>query len=441
VQSRREALADPNAEVTGAVVEIDDPELGVIRQPGPPVLFEGSTPRIPEPAPRLGGDVASFDAREAQRRGGGGRLSAPLEGIRVLDLTSFIAGPLCPMLLADLGADVIKVEAPAGDPFRLATFGFEGWNRGKRSLVLDLKREAGREAFLRLVERSDVVVENFRPRVMERLGLGYSRLSELNPRLVYTSISGFGPRGPEAERPGFDPVMQARSGFSRAQGGDDEPVLHQVAYTDYMTGTLAAFATAAALFDRARSGKGRCVEASLFRTSSAMQAAEMVECAGRMPPAHGGRDLLGRSASDRCYEARDGWIFIAANDERQVRALCRILDIDVDPNAVVTADAQGEVAVRLAEAVATRERKRLLADLRGASVPAAPCLTFAEVFTDQGLRRSGLIRDLDHPRLGRISATGPYLGFSQTPCMPPRPAPALDEHGAEILAEAGLRER
>jgi crotonobetainyl-CoA:carnitine CoA-transferase CaiB-like acyl-CoA transferase len=441
VQSRREALAEPNAEVTGAVVEVDDPALGRIRQPGAPVVFEGSTARISKPVPGLGGDAAGFAEREPLGRGRGGRLSSPLEGIRVLDLTSFIAGPLCPMLLADLGADVVKVEAPAGDPFRVASFGFEGWNRGKRALVLDLKSEADRERFLRLVERSDVVVENFRPRVMERLGLGYSRLSERNPRIVYTSISGFGQHGPESEQPGFDPVMQARSGLSRAQGGDDEPVLHQVAYTDYMTGTLAAFATATALFEREQPGRGRRVDVSLFRTSFAMQAAEMVEHDGKMPQTDGGRDLIGRSASYRGYAARDGWIFVAANDARQVSALYAVLGVDLDPAAALAADPRGEVAARIAGAIAARERARLLADLREASVPAAPCLTFAEVFEDEGLRGSGLIRDLDHPRLGRISGTGPYLWFSQTPCIPPRPAPALDEQGAEILAEAGLQER
>src|SRR5439155_820123 len=172
---------------------------------------------------------------------------ACLEGIRVLDLSNFIAGPFCPLLLAELGADVVKVEAPGGDPFRFQLFGFVGWNRGKRSLVLDLKRAPGHEVFLDLVRRADVVVENFRPGVMDRLGIGWDHLARLNARLVHVSITGYGSSGPLAALPGFDPIFQARSGFAAAQGGDDAPVLHMIAYNDYCAGALGALATVAAL--------------------------------------------------------------------------------------------------------------------------------------------------------------------------------------------------
>src|SRR5262249_34260729 len=158
-----------------------------------------------------------------------------LAGIRVLDLASFIAGPFCPMLLADLGADVVKVESPDGDPFRMTLFGFVGWNRGKRSLVLDLKRAGGREVFLDLARSADVVVDNFRAGVMERLGIGWETLAALNSRLIHTSITGYGSTGPLASLPGFDPIFQARSGLMLAQGGD-EPVFHMVAFTDHMAG-------------------------------------------------------------------------------------------------------------------------------------------------------------------------------------------------------------
>ncbi len=158
--------------------------------------------------------------------------------MRVLDLTSFIAGPFCPLLLADLGADVVKIETTEGDPFRMAAFGFVGWNRGKRSLVLDLKRAEGRDVFLDLARAADVVVDNFRGGVMERLGIGWDRLSAENPRLVHTSITGYGTTGPLACLPGFDPVFQARSGLMLAQGGD-EPVFHMIAYNDYWRGRSA----------------------------------------------------------------------------------------------------------------------------------------------------------------------------------------------------------
>src|SRR5207244_4512311 len=183
------------------------------------------------------------------------------------------AGPFCPMLLADLGAEVLKIESADGDPFRLAAFGFVGWNRGKRSLVLDLKRAEGREVFLDLARRADVVVDNFRAGVMERLGLGWETLRGVNPRLIHTSITGYGSSGPLATRPGFDPIFQACSGLMAAQGGADDPVFHLIAYTDYSAGALGALATVAALLARERTGRGQRVDVSLFRTSYVMQAA------------------------------------------------------------------------------------------------------------------------------------------------------------------------
>jgi len=443
VQSRREALAEPAASLGGIVIEIDDPELGPIRQPGAPVEFAGARARVPTPAPRLDRDAAPrFTAHRAAVARASGRVTAPLGGIRVLDLTSFIAGPLCPMLLADLGAEVVKIESTSGDPFRVATYGFEGWNRGKRSVVLDLKRDRGSKAFLRLVESADVVVENFRPAVMPALGLGYETLKTINPRLVYTAISGFGPDGPEAARPGFDPILQARSGLCRAQGGDgaeDEPVLHQVAYTDYMTGTLAAFATVAAVYEREHSGVGRRVDASLYRTSFAMQAAELVECAGRMPAVRGARDRIGTSAFERAYATRDGWVFVAAHEPRAASTLLSVLEIETSPRRGAEDDgSNGAVAQRIAAAVAASSSESLLARLAAAGIAATPCLTFDDVLTSGALRRCGLICDVEHPALGTLSETGPFLRFSQTPCVAPRPAPALGEATAEILSRAGL---
>jgi crotonobetainyl-CoA:carnitine CoA-transferase CaiB-like acyl-CoA transferase len=443
VQSRREALEEPSAALSGVVIEVDDPDIGSMRQVGAPVLFAGTLPRVSGLAPRLDAGAAPRFAQRTRAPVGRGAVVvavepttlAPLAGIRVLDLTSFIAGPLCPMLLADLGADVVKIEAASGDPFRVATFAFEGWNRGKRSLVLDLKSAVGAKAFLRLVERADVVVENFRPTVMPRLGLGYEILKKSNPRLIYTAVSGFGAEGPEAARPGFDPVMQARCGLCRAQGGDDEPVLHQVAYTDYMTGTLAAFATVAALHERGH--VGRRVDVSLYRTAFAMQAAEMVECGGRMPEARGGRDLLGRFAVYRAYATRDGWIFIAASESGEASALLALFAVARDISAHGQA-ADGPTAQRIAAVLAQTSSAAALERLAAAGVPATRCLTFADVFESAALRRTGLIGDVDHPRLGTISQTGPFLRFSQTPCVPLRPAPALGEHGAEVLCEAGF---
>src|SRR5206468_9996778 len=237
---------------------------------------------------------------------------------------SFIAGPFCPMLLADLGAEVLKIEPADGDPFRMAAFGFVGWNRGKRSLVLDLKRAEGRDVFLDLARRDDVVVDNFRGGVMERLGLGWETLRGVNPRLVHTSVTGWGSSGPRAARPGFDPIFQACSGLMQAQGGADDPVFHMIAYTDYAAGTLGALATVAALLARGRTGRGQRVDVSLFRTSYVMQAAEMILAAAYPPAPAGGRDFLGPGACRRLYACGDGWVCAAATAEAHGAALGRL---------------------------------------------------------------------------------------------------------------------
>src|SRR5581483_2920712 len=203
VRNREAAVADPDARALGLVVPMDDPVVGPTWQPGAPAGFSDTPAPAPRPAPLRGADTAAVRAEASTWR-----ITVPppaatpprscLEGIRVLDLTSFIAGPFCPMLLADLGADVVKIESADGDPSRMAAFGFVGWNRGKRSLVVDLKRPEGRDVLLDLAQRADVVVDNFRAGVMDRLGIGWDALRLANPRLIHTSITGYGSDGPLA---------------------------------------------------------------------------------------------------------------------------------------------------------------------------------------------------------------------------------------------------
>src|SRR5438034_664733 len=317
VRTREQALRDPEARALGLVVPLEDPRLGPPWQPGELALFSDTPAPRPPPAREPGADTAAVRAaapgwRRPACSPDGPTPRACLAGIHVLDLASFIAGPFCPMLLADLGAEVLKIESADGDPFRMAAFGFVGWNRGKRSLVLDLKRAEGRDVFLDLARRADVVVDNFRGGVMERLGLGWETLRGVNPRLVHTSVTGWGSSGPLAARPGFDPTFQACSGLMQAQGGADDPVFHMIAYTDYSAGTLGALATVAALLARERTGRGQRVDVSLFRTSYVMQAAEMILAAGYPPPPAGGRDFLGPGACRRLYACGDGWVCVSA---------------------------------------------------------------------------------------------------------------------------------
>src|SRR2546428_232992 len=207
----------------------------------------------------------------------------PLDGVRVVDLTSYIAGSYAAMQLADLGAAVIKVEALEGDSFRELP-GFFGWNRGKRSLAVNLKTPEGREIVHKLAERSDVVMENMRPGVAERLGVGYERLRAINPRLIYSSVTAFGSTGPDADRPGFDPIFQALGGLMTLQGFGGAPQYQRTAPTDYYTAALATQGILAELFTRERTGRGQRVETSLLRGVLALQAGGALSYPGRPRP-------------------------------------------------------------------------------------------------------------------------------------------------------------
>jgi crotonobetainyl-CoA:carnitine CoA-transferase CaiB-like acyl-CoA transferase len=396
VQSRPDYLRDP---------EVRD--AGLVRAPWEP----------PAAASIVAGAPAVRRAAAAD--------GACLEGIRVLDLTSFIAGPVCPMLLADLGADVVKVETPDGDPFRMTAYGFHGWNRGKRSLVLDLKRPQGREVLLDLAREADVLVENFRGGVMDRLGLGWDRLRAVNPALVVTSITGA--EGTLATLPGFDPIFQARSGFMTAQGGADEPVFHMIPYNDYSAGTLGALATIAALVARERDGRGQRVCTSLMRTALVDQAAHMDE------PRPGGRDHVGPRAARRLYACADGWLCIASQGADDARGLTRLAGVAV-PHATAP---DGPEADRVAAALAELGRADALDRLAALGVPAAPCLGFAGLLADAHVQANGMLVTLDDPVLGAVTLGGPLVDFERTPIRYRRPGPGHGAHSREVLVEIG----
>jgi crotonobetainyl-CoA:carnitine CoA-transferase CaiB-like acyl-CoA transferase len=397
VQDRAQYLRDAEVRAAGLVAEPFEPP--------PAAAVADGAPATVRPA---GGDDAC------------------LAGIRVLDLTSFIAGPVCPMLLADLGADVVKVETADGDPFRMTAYGFHGWNRGKRSLVLDLKRREGREVFLELVRQADVVVENFRGGVMERLDLGWERLRATNPGLVMTSITGA--EGALATLPGFDPIFQARSGFMVAQGGDGEPVFHMIPYNDYCAGTLGALATVAALVARERRRRGQRVRASLMRTALVAQAAHLHE---QRP---GGRDHLGPSAARRLYSCADGWMCVAARDADDASRLAAVVGMPV----AVDAPADGPEAERIASTFRATSRADALARLASRGVPAAPCLGFTELLDDPHVRANGMLVTLDDPTLGTVTLGGPLVDFERTPIRYRRAGPGHGAHSREVLGEAGF---
>src|SRR5258706_11999097 len=245
----------------------------------------------------------------------------PLDGVKIVDLTSYIAGSYAAMQLADLGAAVIKVEALEGDSFRELP-GFFGWNRGKRSLAVNLKTPEGRQIVHKLAERADVVMENMRPGVPERLGVGYERLSQINPRLIYSSVTAFGSSGPDSDRPGFDPVFQALGGLMTLQGFGGPPVYLRTAPADYYTAALATQGILSALFARERTGRGQRVETSLLRGALALQAGVAIDYPTKPT-------LMRDNPTYRLYQAGDSsWFFLAVGNQTFWLKLCKALELE-----------------------------------------------------------------------------------------------------------------
>ncbi|HYC21982.1 MAG TPA: CoA transferase [Candidatus Bathyarchaeia archaeon] len=470
VVDRLSFLHDEQTRASDMCIEVDDPLLGRTEQMGIPIRFARTPGAVRGPAPRLGehghrvpsdwsalpsattsapaaprARPRSFsddpgDARNLERA----RLApAALDGVRVVNLATFIAGALCPMLLADLGAEVIKVEPLEGDPFRVGTtYGFLGWNRGMRSLAVDLRREEGQQIFRELVRRADVVVDNYRAGVLERLGIDYPKLRALNPGVIHTSITGYGPSGPLAQHPCFDPIMQGRSGLVRAQGGFD-PNMYQVAYTDYATATMAAFGTVAALLarDRDPDGRGQRVETSLLNNALAMQAGFFIDYPERPPDPPGAPDMRGTSAFRRAYECRGGWLFVCAADEAERRSLLQALDLTVGEPLPAEAPRDGALAERISTALRARELEAGIAKLRAAGVPAVPCTTFPAILEHPHLVANGCWWTGPHSELGEIVQTGEVIKLSATPMRLGPTAPALGEHSVEVLREVGFDDR
>ena len=296
VQTREEWFGSETIAANQMRVELRHAELGTVEMPGVSLQM-GATPPI---APRLAEDVTVSDVVPRLPKpvpDGVVRDEAPLAGVKVLDLGVVIAGAYAGTILASLGADVVKIETPNGDPFRSYGSGFCVFNHGKRGLILDLKRHEAREVFFEMVAQADVVLDNYRLGVRERLGISYESLRKVNPRIISLSITGYGRQGPLASLPGFDPLLQAQSGLMQAQGGYGcEPVFHRIAVNDVGSAAMSAFAIVAALFARTRIGEGQEIHTSLASQSVLLQIGELTSYPGASAPAMGARDCSGASA-------------------------------------------------------------------------------------------------------------------------------------------------
>src|SRR5271165_6270969 len=378
-------------------------------------------------------------------------MPGPLHGYRIVDLTSNVAGPLGTMILGDQGADVIKVEAPdGGDATRAGgnrragfTASFLNNNRNKRSVVLDLKTAGGLQALMRLIAGADVFVQNFRPGVAERLGVGEDAVRAASPKIVYVSISGFGEKGPYAAKPAYDPVIQGFSGLATIQAGSDEarPRLLRTILPDKLTAITASQAITAALLARERTGEGQHVRLSMleavlaFMWSSDMGSQTFVSDEPERQEAASFFDLI--------YDTADGYMTVAALTDRQWTGLARVVEHPEwleDERFKTPALRQTNIDARLRltqEALLERPAAEWLERLTAAGVPCAPVLTRNEVIRHPQVQEMEIVVETEHPAAGRLRQARPGARFSATPAGIRRGAPRLGEHTEEILAELG----
>jgi crotonobetainyl-CoA:carnitine CoA-transferase CaiB-like acyl-CoA transferase len=440
VMSRQEFIDHPQTRALAMRHEIADPTIGATIQPGLTINLTATPGAItgPAPAPSTSSPAASpaqsvtIASRPPAPRG-------PLSGVLVLDFCSYIAGSYGPMILAQMGADIIKIESLEGDAFRHFGFGFLGWNAGKRGLSLDFTTPDGAAIIRELAAKADIVVENLRPGRMARYGFDYATLSALNPRLINMSVTAFGNRGPEHDQPGFDPLLQARSGVMSAQGGHHHhPVYLTCAICDYGAAMLSALGCVLTLQARNRTGHGQQCETSLLQSAIAMQAGEFIFYNGRPDLENGFPEYRGSSAISRAYRCADGlWLYLALDAPAQWPALIQLANLSTSTTFADASQAPSEspLANSLTLYFATLDRAGALASLAAASIPAVPLHRWADLFTEPQVLANRLLLDLPHSQWNSVTQTGILTQFSATPGHIDRAAPLLGEHTEAILSE------
>ncbi|MGD9531350.1 CaiB/BaiF CoA transferase family protein [Pseudonocardia sp.] len=379
-------------------------------------------------------------------------MAGPLDGIRIVDMSSMLSGPWAADILGDQGADVIKVEPPGrGDHVRSLPNRSGGMpsmfvnvNRSKRSVTIDLKSTEGVELLLKLVETADVVVQNFRPGVVDRLGVGYEATRAVNPRIVYLSISGFGEHGPYADRRVYDPIVQALSGLTTVQAGSDteRPRLVRTILPDKLSAVTASQAVTAALLARERTGEGQHVRLSMLDTVVAfLWASDMGAYTFMDQPVEPEKAA---SFIDLIYETADGYMTVATMSDAEWRSFCLAVDREdmiTDPRFATPAARDLNVNERLAfiqERLRTKTAAEWLQILPGYDVPCAPALRRVDLISHPQVQASQIIIETEHPVAGRLRQARTPARFEGTVPSPPRGAPRTGQHNVEVLTEIGL---
>jgi len=397
----------------------------------------------------------TYSAPEPSPETGATRQFLPLRHLRVLDLSQVMAGPFCGMMLGDMGADVIKIEPPGvGDQTRRAmgfklkgsdSMGFINMNRNKRSMVLNLKSPAGREVFYELVKTADVVIENYRPGVADRLGINYGTLRAINPRIIYASISGFGQTGPWSQRPGFDLIAQAMSGIMSITGDPDGPPAKSgVPVADIGSALFALYGILTAYIGRLETGEGQHIDASLFEAGIAFAIWDISEFwgTGKVPQKLGTGNRM--SAPYQAVRASDDYFVMGANNDKLWRSLCELIDrLDLlkDPRFITIAD---RLANRLAlieeleKVFTTRPADYWVEQLLAAGIPAGPINNYAQALDNDHVRHRKMVLEIDHPIEGKVRSIGFPVKLSGTPQQLRMPPPLLGADTEAILAELGV---
>lgn len=435
-RTTREWMSHPQARQSGMIIEVPDKKFGNTLQPGINARLNSTPGEVRSPAPEQNADklelLSELDHSEktfSDTRPNVQSISSVLEGTKVLDLCIVLAGPTCGRTLAEFGSDVIKIDSP----HRQRVSFHNEINRAKKSIVLDLKTEEGLSIFWRLLEDADIVVQNFRKGVAEKLGIGYEQVKERKPDIIYASLNTYGQEGPWSMRPGHEQIAQAATGMQERYGGNGQPLTQPFAINDYGTGFMGALAVSLALLHRSRTGEGQHVSTALAYTACTLQSAFMQDFRGNTLNEARGQDSLGTGPLNRAYKANDGWLFLVArrSDLSIIRNLLELPDLE--------RVGDHELELLLEYSVQKHSVKHWVDAMNNNGIGAHEIIFDPRaLLRDKWVIEHGLSVTRDHMELGSITTTGPAPRLSLTPLQIGRPAPKPGSDAQTILEDIGL---
>jgi crotonobetainyl-CoA:carnitine CoA-transferase CaiB-like acyl-CoA transferase len=452
-QTTDQAMDDPQIRHNNMVLELDDPILGNTALAGLPINLSKTPgnvrgPRISTATPAADWLPDNSQSSPANANADRNASELPLHGIKVLEIANVIAGPFAGRLLADLGAEIVKLESLDGDISRAAgSAGFVFYNANKRSISVNTRTEEGRDVAQRLAAESDVLLANMRPGATDRMGLSNEKLTELNPRLIETHITAYGWTGPYAHRPGVDPLAQAITGLQRTQGGENRPpmFLGRLAPCDFTGGAMGALGTVLALFARERTGVAQTVNTNLLNSGIIMNADGFMRADGKAKRVLTDDLHFGVNSLHRLYKTSDGWIYVVADRESAFERLCNTIEMPnlIDDPRFVTAEARkindSELAELLVEQFAKLTKDDAHQRLHKAEVPSAPVTEDYETsfYADPQAVENGLVSQIEHPTIGNLQLAVNFIKFGRVKREARRATPLLGQHTEEILSEIG----